>query len=97
MTPEQLYRDLKSLKAYPEWLSFVERIKEIAAAHKESSVFFTKKGNALDGQRQAWIAEGLMEAIEDPDAVVKTYEYSKKGVFQKACQLCGTIFDKVKM
>lgn len=96
MNEAEIYRDMKALQTYPEWKTFEARIKEVMSAHKESSVNYSSKGSAIDSQRQAWIAEGLLEAIEEPKEIVQEYEFSIKGVYEKTCHLCGTVLGKVK-
>ena len=96
-TEVEFYRAMQSLMRHPEWKTFEERIRTCAEAHKESSVRYSSKANAPDAQRQAWIAEGLIEAIEEPESVVRSYEFSVKGIYEKACHLCGHIFDKVSI
>jgi hypothetical protein len=96
MTEEEIYRDLKAIKKVPEWKTFVEHINNVAMIHKDSSVQYSTKGNSLDAQRQAWIAEGLIESVEEPGNVVDSYEHSVKGLVHKVCRACGTIMEKVK-
>ena len=96
MTDEQVYRDLKQLRKYPEWITYCAHIMNVSDAHKDSSVRYSSKANANDSQRQAWIAEGLIEAIEEPDNVIKSYEFSVKGLVQRVCQLCGHFIEKVR-
>lgn len=97
MNDERIYRELKALKKYPEWQTFVERVKTVALTHEDSSVRYSRKGNMLDSQRQAWIAEGLVEAIEEPENVVRSYEFSVKGMYERVCHLCGQVIGNVKL
>jgi hypothetical protein len=96
MTDEELYRDMKALQRHPEWKTFEAHIKDVAYIHRDSSVSYSAKGKTMDAQRQAWIAEGLLEAIEEPQEIVKRYEFSVTGIYERVCHLCGTILGKVK-
>lgn len=91
MTREEIYRDLKQLKRYPEWITFVAHIDSIVQVHKDSSVHYSSKDKPVDASRQAWIAEGMRDAIEEPESVVKSYEFSAKGLYQHVCNLCGQL------
>ena len=75
---EKLYRAMKALTRYPEWRDFEDRIKFVIDSHKESSVNYSAKNKASDAQRQAWIAEGLLEAIEEPQSIMTQYDFTVK-------------------
>ena len=96
MTIEQKAIAFKVLMRYPEWKVFADHVKEVAQVHCDSSVNYISKRKNDDASRQADIAEGLVEAIDEPQSLIDEYNHSVKGIVDRACQLCGTVLDRVK-
>ena len=94
MTDEMKAQAMKRLMEYPEWKTFELHIKEVAKVHCESSVKYSCKGNAVDAQRQAWISEGLIEAIEEPDSVVQEQAFRTKTIVGRASEMVKNVFGK---
>ena len=85
---KQVYDNLKRLKSYSEWKFFVSYMKEVRDIHKEASVSYSVKDKTEDAKRQAWLAEGILETIEEPDSVESEYESTLNKV-RRFCALCG--------
>mgnify|MGYP001606615738 CR=1 FL=1 len=92
MTTDQKSRDMKELMRHPEWKTYVEHIKDVIQVHCDSSVSYSSKGKHEDASRQAWIAEGLTEAIDEPESVIQEHKFSVKGMTQSICHACGNLF-----
>ena len=69
-----LFNNCSRLVKQPEWTAFELHIEERIQSHKDLSVSFLAKDNLVDAQRQAWIVEGLLEALHEPDNVIKAEE-----------------------
>lgn len=80
---------LARLVKMDEWKTFVKHIEEISKEHQLTSAKFAAQCKDEDARRQAWISEGLMESIEEPQRFVN-YENSLRGNIAKFCKECGT-------
>lgn len=94
MEKEDLYRSLKSLSAMSEWKVFEAHIHDVIAGHKEQGIAFLTKDKNADAARQAWICEGLMEAIEEPRSIIGYEENIVRKIINKACHFCGNLMKK---
>ncbi len=86
-----LYESFKRLVRGKEWETFTQHIKQRVEDHHAYSISYMKSNNLVDSQRQAWIAEGMLECINEPDHII-AYEDSLVTKFtRKVCELCGNI------
>jgi hypothetical protein len=96
MENEKKYENFKRLIKTDEWKLFVEHIEELVKGHAEASVNYSSKGHAIDSQRQAWICEGLREAIDEPESVIAYEESLVKKTVSNICRFCGNLIKKDK-
>lgn len=87
------YRDLV---AQPAWQHFVKDMQEQIQVHKNVSVSFSQKNQMDDAKRQAWIIEGIEEALSRPGDVVAHHESFFQKVKQQICALCGNIMHRAR-
>lgn len=87
-TQEQLYYRAKRLVGADEWKSVEEYLKSVADVHRMDASNLLAHGKVKDAERQAWIAEGIEEAVRTPQELVVDYE-SMTGKFGRFCALCG--------
>ena len=87
-----LYSHFKRILKQDEWKTYADHVNELIKNHSDISVDYSKKGNSLDAQRQAWICEGLREALEAPEILIDYEESFKNKVSDKFCRFCGKLF-----
>jgi len=93
---ERLYENYKRLIKYPEWKLFCEHIKEEMKKRESHCVNFLSKDKQVDAQRQAWIIEGLEEAMTLPDYIINLEETISNKIYSKVCSLCGQAIQRIK-
>lgn len=91
------YRHYQSLVAYPEWQFFVKDMQEQCNVHKNVSVGFSQKNNDIDAKRQAWIIEGIEEALSRPNDVIQQHESIFSKIKHNFCALCGQLAQRVRV
>ena len=96
MDKAKIYEDFKRLMSYPEWKTFDTHIKEIAKNHREISNNFLSKDNIKDAQRQTWLSEGLMEAINEPKHFIDFENSLTSRMMNKICHVCGHALSYIK-
>ena len=91
MTPDKVKSlSLTRLQHYPEWKVFEEHIREIAQSHDLASAKFSRLHDIDSATRQAWISEGLIEAIEEPERFSGWYG-KVSGHIEQVCKLCRQV------
>lgn len=93
---ERLYENYKRLVKYPEWKVFCEHIKEEMKTRESHCVDFLSKDKQVDAQRQAWIIDGLNEAVTLPDYIISLEDTIGKKLYSKVCSFCGQMVKMVK-
>ena len=79
---------LQRLISSSDWQILVDHIKECARNHDLASSKFAKMNDVESAKRQAWIAEGLIEAIEEPERFIGWADMAKNKV-KDFCKQCG--------
>jgi len=86
----------KALTSCPEWEFFVKDMQEQVQAHKNLSVSFAQQNKMDDAKRQAFIVEGIEEALSRPKDVIAYHESIFMKLKQTACALCGSLVHRLK-
>ena len=79
---------MQRLISSSDWQILVDHIKECARNHDLASSKFAKMNDVESAKRQAWIAEGLIEAIEEPERFIGWADMAKNKV-KEFCKQCG--------
>lgn len=90
----RLAEAMKRLKASSDWPTFVTYVEgSLVKQHEAQAVLSLAKDKIEDAKRQAWIVEGLLEAIEEPDSIIQQHN-QEKGLVARVgafCALCGQV------
>jgi len=81
-----------NIRLHSDWGIVMEDMEDIVKQYRGYAIAYLTKKNTVDAERQALIAEGIQEVLERRD-YLRNYldSYSKSGIKQKICQLCGQV------